>query len=258
MKKKTVAIITIAGLSSRFNQDIPAEHHKLKAIYHEGDPKETLLFHMLSRIEEADRIILVAGYRIDDLISYLDSEIPKNLREKISVVTNDHYEDWSSGYSLYLGIKEAFKHGPQVVIFAEGDLDVDDETFSKVVSSDRSVITCNHELIRSNKAVIGYCNSKNQYKYSFSTTHGLVSVDEPFSILFNSGQIWKFTNMEYLREANDAFESVISTGTNLLIVRDYFSKQAFDDIELLDFQYWVNCNTREDYRKILANWENTK
>lgn len=249
------AIVTIAGLSSRFNQGIPQEQHRLKAIYFEGNAEETLLYHMLTRLCEMDRIILVAGYKADDLKEYLETSVPADIREKTSVVYNDHFEDWASGYSLYLGVKEALKYSPDTVIFAEGDLDVDDGEFRRVAECPKSVITCNHEIIRSKKAVIGYCDADNRYKYAFNASHGLVSVDEPFSLLFNSGQIWKFTNMEYLREANDEFEKDKEKGTNLLIVGGYFGRERFEDIELMAFDRWVNCNTREDYREILAHWE---
>lgn len=252
------AIITIAGLSSRFNQGLSESSHKLKAIYHEGSPKDTLLFHMLSRLEDMDRIVLVAGYKADELNEYLDSELSHEIRDKVSVVFNDHYYDWASGYSLYIGVKEALKYGPDTVLFAEGDLDVADDEFAKVIESPLSVITCNHEIIRSKKAVIGYCDANKVYKYVFSASHGLVSVDEPFSLLFNSGQIWKFTDMTLLDEANKSFEKHKEDGTNLLIVGGYFAKKNYEDVELVVFDRWVNCNTREDYREILSYWEEGK
>ena len=252
------AIITIAGLSSRFNQGLPEESHRLKAIYHEGSPKDTLLNHMLTRLDGMDRIVLVAGYKADELKEYLDAELSPEMKEKVSVVYNDHYEDWASGYSLYLGVKEALKYGPDTVVFAEGDLDVDDGEFRKVLDSPSSVITCNHEIIRSRKAVIGYVSADDVYKYAFSASHGLVSVDEPFSLLFNSGQIWKFTDMDLLKDANDAFEKDKEAGTNLLIVGGYFAKKRYEDVELVDFSRWVNCNTRDDYREILTHWEENR
>lgn len=252
------AIITIAGLSSRFNQDVPADEYKLKAIYHEADEHDTLLYHMIDRLCDADRIVLVSGYKQEELIDYMDRVLSSEIRSKIIVVYNNHYEDWSSGYSLYLGIQEALKYNPENILFAEGDLDVDDETFNYINESKNSVITCNHEIIRSSKAVIGYCDANGRYRYAFSTSHGLVSIEEPFSILFNSGQIWKFTDMRILAEANEAFERYKETGTNLKIVSDYFAKEDPERIEFVDFKQWVNCNTREDYRMILAGWEAKK
>lgn len=252
------AIITIAGLSSRFNQGTAPEDHKLKAIYHEGSDHDTLLYHMLERLDDAGRIVLVAGYKKEDLEEYIEKVLPPDMKNRITVAVNDHYDDWSSGYSLYLGIREALKYDPDSVLFAEGDLDVDNESFKTINNSEKSVISCNHDLIHSKKAVIGYRDAEGKYKYAFNAAHGLVSVDEPFSMLFNSGQIWKFAKMEHIRSANKDFEKVLETGTNLVIVSDYFSKEDPDNIEFVDFKHWVNCNTREDYRKILAGWEMKK
>ncbi len=252
------AIITIAGLSSRFNQGLTQNMHRLKAIYYENDPKDTLLYHMLARLSSADSIILVAGYKAEDLNEYVNEYVPSEMRDRITIVYNDHYEDWASGYSLYLGIKEALKCMPDTLIFAEGDLDVDDDEFKKVLDADGNVITCNHEIIRSKKAVIGYCDADSVYKYAFNASHGLVSIDEPFSMLFNSGQIWKFNDMSLLSKVNDEFESRKEDGTNLLIVGGYFKRKKYDDIELIALDRWVNCNTRDDYREILSYWEENK
>ena len=252
------AIITIAGLSSRFNQGIAPERHILKAIYHEGSDRDTLLYHMLERLDDTDQIVLVAGYKKEDLQEYIDTILPEDMQKRISVTVNNHYKDWSSGYSLFLGINEALKYEPDSILFAEGDLDVDDETFNLINRSKKSVITCNHDVIRSKKAVIGYQDSQGNYKYAFNASHGLVSIDEPFSMLFNSGQVWKFTNTEILRKASKEFEKVKKIGTNLVIVSDYFLKEEPENIEFIDFKRWVNCNTREDYRMILAGWEMKK
>ena len=253
--KNRIAIITTAGISSRFNEGISEGEHVLKAIYHEGNENNSLLYHMLLRLSDMDKIVLVAGYKEDDLRDYLKSALPEEMKSKISIVSNNHYKDWSSGYSLYLGIEKALELNPESIIFAEGDLDIDDETFKKVCDSEKSVITCNHEIINSKNAVIGYVNASNCYRYAFSTTHGLVSIDEDFGLLFNSGQIWKLTNMEHLRTANEMFTDYKESGTNLIIIRDYFDKEDFDNVQLIDFQYWMNCNTREDYQKIKNHWE---
>ena len=44
-----VAIITVAGISSRFNEEIEDENKCLKAIYSEGSVKDTLLYHILNK-----------------------------------------------------------------------------------------------------------------------------------------------------------------------------------------------------------------
>ena len=252
------AIITIAGISSRFNQGISPEEHILKAIYYEGNERNTLLYHMLERLYDTDVIVLVAGYKKEALQEYIDNVLSPDMQKKIIVAVNDHYADWSSGYSLFVGIDEALKYSPDCIIFAEGDLDVDNETLDLVNNSGKSVLTCNHDVIYSKKAVIGYRDVDGKYRYAFSTSHGAVSVDEPFTMLFNSGQIWKFTDIKLLKEANEDFEKVKETGTNLVIVADYFSKENPDNIDFIDFKRWINCNTREDYRNILAGWEAEK
>ena len=250
-----VAIITIAGISSRFNQDIPEEKHRLKAIYYKENEQDTLLYHMVGRLSDMDRVVLVAGYKHDNLREYVNTVFPVDIKKKTIVVFNEHYEDWSSGYSLYVGIKEALRYHPDSIVFAEGDLDVDNETFRAICESKNSVITCNHDIISSNKAVIGYRNAAGKYKYVFSESHGLASIDEQFSLLFNSGQIWKFTNVDALKESIERFDKVKEKGTNLVIVADYFEKEDSEKIDFLDFKCWVNCNTREDYNSILAGWE---
>ena len=55
-----------------------------------------------------------------------------------------------------------------------------------------------------------------------------------------------------------AFEKDKEAGTNLLIVGGYFAKKRYEDVELVDFSRWVNCNTREDYREILTHWEENR
>ena len=80
------AIITIAGISSRFNQGIPEEKHRLKAIYYEEREQDTLLYHMVERLCDIDRIILVAGYRHKELKEYINAVFPSSIKEKISIL----------------------------------------------------------------------------------------------------------------------------------------------------------------------------
>ena len=68
-----------------------------------------------------------------------------------------------SGYSLYLGIKEALNYDNiDEILFVEGDLDIDDESFLKVVNSQKNVITYNMQPIYSNKAVVLYQNENEE------------------------------------------------------------------------------------------------
>ena len=253
-----IAIITVAGVSSRFNKDIPDDEKILKCLYWQDNPKNTLIYKMLQKLEYADRIIIVGGYKYDDLSEYINRHIPENLKEKILLVYNDHFSDLSSGYSLYLGVKEALDNFNLIseILFVEGDLDIDNESFNKVISSDKNVLTYNHNPIYSNKAVVLYQNNNDEYHYLFNSDHGLLSLDEPFKAVFNSGQTWKFKNGGLLKIANDNFYENIIYDTNLGIIQKYFDLvENKDEIEILGLNHWVNCNTREDYQLIKNYWE---
>ncbi len=252
-----LAIITVAGISSRFNKDIPEDEKILKCIYYENDPKNTLLYQMTTKLEEYEKIVVVGGYKYSDLEDYISTVLPEGLSQKILLVYNDHYDDLSSGYSLYLGIKEALENFSDIdeILFVEGDLDIDNESFLKVVNSPKNVLTYNYEPIYSNKAVVLYQNGKNEFHYLFNSDHGMLSIDESFKAIFNSGQTWKFKDMEILKIANDNFKENLIEDTNLAIIQKYFDLlDNEDDIELIGLKHWVNCNKREDYKLIDNYW----
>ena len=100
-----VAIITVAGISSRFN--VGFEIPQLKAIYFEEDVRNTLFFHLLKKCSFADCIIIVGGYKFDDLKNYIDKNVVTDLKGKIIVVYNEFFQKYSSGYSLFLGLKKS-------------------------------------------------------------------------------------------------------------------------------------------------------
>lgn len=253
-----IVIITVAGISSRFNKDLPEEDKILKCLYFEDNPQDTLIYHMLEKADYADKIVVVGGFKYDDLVGYINNSIPKNLQDKILTVYNEHYSDLSSGYSLYLGIKEAMDNynGIDEILFVEGDLDIDDESFSNIVKSPKNVLTFNHEPIYSNKAVVLYQNENDEYHYLFNSDHGLLSLDEPFKAIFNSGQTWKFKDVELLKIANDNFYENLIDDTNLGIIQKYFDLvEDTSEIEIIGLKHWVNCNTRDDYKLIKNYWE---
>lgn len=253
-----IVIITVAGISSRFNKDFIDEQHVLKCLYFEKNPKYTLLYKMVEKVRQFDKIIIVGGYKFSDLTQYVYNYIPQMLQEKIILINNNHYVDLKSGYSLYLGIKEALDNYDNIteVLFVEGDLDIDNESFSKIIDSNKNVITFNNEPIYSNKAVVLYQNENEDYKYLFNSSHGLLSIKEPFKAIFNSGQTWKFKDMELLEFSNDNFHENLIDDTNLAIIQKYFDLlENKDDIEIIGFNHWVNCNTRDDYKFIKDYWE---
>ena len=258
MNSLKIVIIGVAGVSSRFNKDIPEDDKVLKCLYFEEKPQNTLIYRMLEKVNYADKIVIVGGYKYDDLVDYINNNVSKDLQNKIITVYNEHFSDLSSGYSLYLGIKEALDNFTDIdeVLFVEGDLDIDAESFNKVVSSDKNVLTFNLEPIYSNKAVVLYQDENDEYHYLFNSDHGLLSLNEPFKAIFNSGQTWKFTDMNLLKIANDNFYENIIEDTNLGIIQKYFDLvENNDEIEIIGLKHWVNCNTRDDYKLIKEYWE---
>lgn len=256
-----IVIITVAGISSRFNKDVPKDDKILKCLYWEENPSDTLIYRMLEKSSYADKIVIVVGYKYEDLVDYINNNIPKDLQDKILTVYNDHFSDLSSGYSLYLGIKESLDNFTDIdeILFVEGDLDIDTESFNKVVKSNNNVLTFNYEPIYSNKAVVLYQNENDEYHYLFNSDHGLLSLDEPFKAIFNSGQTWKFKDMNLLKIANDNFYENLIDDTNLGIIQKYFDLlENASDIEIIGLRHWVNCNTREDYKLIKNYWRKVK
>ena len=189
---------------------------------------------------------------MEDLKKYC-GELEPALQKKISLVFNSHYTDLASGYSLYLGLQEAFQYNPEEILFVEGDLDIDRESFHSVIESENSVLTYTFEPIYANKAVVLYKDDKERYCYAFNSNHGLLSINSPFSCILNSGQMWKFTEMDALRSANDRFYKETPDGTNLRIIQNYID--AGIRFDLIGLKRWTNCNTKADYKKIVSYWE---
>ena len=258
-KDMRIAIITVAGISSRFNQGIDENKKTLKAIYSDCEKGRTLLSHLIRQCSYADKIIVVGGYKYSDLKSYIEESIPISLRNKITTVQNEHYSDLSSGYSLYLGLEAAFtEKNIRDILFVEGDLDIDDGSFQSVAVSDHTVLTSTYETIEASKSVVFYEDSAGRYRYAFNSQHGLLHITEPFSKIMNSGQLWKFNDMDMLKKAKEKFFITDKGGTNLSIVQKYLDGISPGSIEIIRLQKWTNCNTREDYIKIKNRWEEAK
>lgn len=251
-----IAIITVAGVSSRFNEGIAEEEKRHKIIYYENDTKHTLLYHLVEKCMYADRIVLVGGSRYSELEAYC-AGFPEEMRSKILLTYNPHYEDLASGYSLYVGLDKIFSEFEDVedILFVEGDLDIDRASFNKVVQSDCDVLTYSFEPIYANKAVVLYKDTDGHYKYAFNSSHGALKIDDAFTVILNSGQMWKFKDAKKLKVANDKFYETEKDGTNLRIIQNYIDSCDNEGFELIGLSRWTNCNTREDYRKILKYWE---
>ena len=245
-----VFLTTVAGSATRFSESIGKP--TVKCIYNREDPAKTLLNHMLTQASDYDLFVVVGGFLINELEDYINTNLPSEFSEKVMLVNNEQYAEYGSGWSLYLGLDAALKiYGKDIteVLFAEGDLFIDDESFSSVAGTKNSVITINSEAIKANKAVALYYDLENVPHYIYDTAHGQLKIDEPFTAVYNSGQIWKFTDIELLTDLVLNGDPERFTGTNLVLINEYFQKLAKngETIDIISMKTWINCNTINDF-----------
>ena len=177
-------IITVAGMSSRFNKD--TKEDVLKCLYYEDKPENTLLSLQVHKtVDLVDEIVVVGGYKYDDLVAFI-RDYMKDVNKKMKVVYNDHYHDYGSGYSLIKGI-EAVSDQTDEIIFIEGDLFFDTDSIEAIINSPKDVISVNNEPILSNKAVALYFDAQNYPHYIYDTNHSCLEIHEPFTAIYNSG-----------------------------------------------------------------------
>ena len=139
------------------------------------------------------------------------------------MVRNPFYKKYGSGYSLICGIEAAMKYNFDEMMFVEGDLFVDSNSFLKVANSAYNVITCNNNPILAKKAVVLYFDINEKIHYIYDTTHKTLIISEPFISIYNSGQIWKMTNNIAIRQIFESMELDDWKGTNLVFIEKYFS-----------------------------------
>ena len=237
-------IITVAGTSTRFNRDTKEE--VLKCLYHIGNPRLSLLYQQVHKAYEyVDEIIIVGGYKYDDLAKFVNDELIE-FKTKIRLVYNEHYIDYGSGYSLLKGI-DAISSQTNEAIFIEGDLFFDQTSLIDIIDSDKDVISINNESIKANKAVALYFDANLFPHYLYDTSHSCLSIGEPFTAIYNSGQMWKFVDVERLREIRMSLTPEQVKGTNLVIIQFYFGELKEDSIIIVPVKNWFNCNTVADY-----------
>ena len=175
----------MAGLSARFSQSLG--YSCLKCLYYENRPEESLLHRMLCRDSGFDRLVIVGGFLYEELENALKRDFGE-FQDKITLVKNDHYADYGSGYSLYLALDKIKDMDFSEAVFAEGDLYVDRDSFRKVCSSPRNVITCSQEPILANKAVAFYFDSGYGIHYIYDTEHSALEIREPFWVFLIPGR----------------------------------------------------------------------
>lgn len=201
---------------------------------------------MLARISHCDHIIIVGGYGFEQLTKYFETYL-SDFIGKTEIIFNPRFEDYGSGYSLYLGIKAAENINADEIIFVEGDLFFSKTDFKKVALNKGDVLTINKLPIESGKSVLVYEDLSCYMKYLYDTGHKELYIKEPFRSVYNSAQIWKFINPSRLYESNEKLTGLQQTVTNLVIIGDYFSNITKDKISIITMNTWINCNTIKDY-----------
>lgn len=242
-----ILLLTVAGLSTRFGKSVG--HECLKCLYYETDYRESLLWQAVNKNYAFDKIIIVGGYRFEELQQFV-GKYCGNLSDKIVLAENEKYAEFGSGYSLYCGLKRALEFSPDRILFAEGDLWVDDKSFDILSNTDRDCLTCNSEPIEADKSVVFYFNESGDVKYLYDTSHNLLEIKEPFVSIYNSGQMWKFCDPEAVCRAFYGLTDVEWQGTNLVFIQKYFSLRERSSYDVVPIKQWINCNTVNDFRKI--------
>jgi Predicted sugar nucleotidyltransferases len=241
-------IITVAGMSRRFNRD--TKEDVLKCLYYEDTPAFSLLCQQVHKCNDlVDEIIVVGGYKYEDLVAFIKKEM-KDVNHKMKCVYNDHYSDYGSGYSLLKGI-EAVSTNTEEIIFIEGDLFFDTKSVEAIINSCKDVISVNNGPILSNKAVALYFDAHNYPHYIYDTAHSCLEIKEPFTAIYNSGQMWKFRNPTRVREICQFLTPEQEQGTNLEIIQKYFGGFCASQLEVVRVKDWFNCNTVADYREAI-------
>lgn len=243
-----IAIIAVAGVSSRFNDN--EIEPVLKGIYTTSDYTKTLLYSILKKCNGYDKVILVGGYQYEKLQQYVDS-CRDDFSFEIPLVYNPYYQEYGTGYTLKVGLEHCLQGECSEITLIEGDLFFDEQSFERVKMSEKNVVTYSEKAIHSNKAVIAYVNQNKKIKYVFSSNHDAVQIQEPFWELYNSGQIWKFVNIDRVNKILKESEDSMWQETNLKFIEFYFDTIDEVDREIICIDTWENCNTRLDYVKCL-------
>ncbi len=240
-------IITVAGTATRFNRD--TEIPTLKCLYETGGYKNTLLYQILDKARDYDEYVIVGGYLYDKLEEFIDLNL-REFKNRIKLIFNPEYSTFGSGYSLILGIRNACPDAKEI-LFVEGDLYFDSKDFEEVKKSEKAVFTVNHELITARKAVVVYEDKNGFLHYLYDTSHSYLQIPEPFLAVYNSGQVWKFTDMYKLTNVLDSLSPKQIRGTNLEIIQGYFGDLPSGQYKMVSFDTWHNCNTVKDYETVL-------
>lgn len=241
-------IIAAAGCSTRFNASL--EKDILKVIYSEGKPKECLLGYQLELTinQEIDLIVIVGGYKYSDLCLFIKENYGDN--SKIVLVYNDKFREYGTCYSFICGLNCLHDRDIDEVILMEGDLAFDRHTFKSLIMTDKDVITTNPDVIHADTSVVFYVTAGGVLHYIYDNQHKELCIKEPFIILGNSGQIWKFIDVTLLMNIIKNLGEELYYDTNLLPIEHYFKLRGMKCVKFINFEFWINCNTIKDYQNI--------
>ena len=243
---KQAVIITSAGLSTRFSESIG--HEVFKILYTEHPDQKCILALQLDLLYELNvtDIILVGGNMYDELSVFIEKKYPE---ANIKLIFNEHFHDMGTAHSLALGI-EALEKDYDQIIFMEGDLFFDLSSFKALLEYPEDVISISPGPIVADKSVAFYLTVSGNIHYIYDSSHQWLEVSEPFKMIANSGQVWKFSQQKKLKEITTALTPSKRAGSNLNIISAYFQNIEVSGIKYIEFRQWFNCNTINDYREI--------
>ncbi len=145
--KKSI-IISCAGKGSRLGKGIPKCLVEIQ--------NKTLIERMIENIYNEDEIIVVVGYKGQEVIDKV-TEINKKYNANIKFVWNNDYEKTATGASFKLGSIEARN---EFLIAIDGDMLVSPKDTKKILNMEEEFI-CG-EKVHTDKPIYIYLNDKNE------------------------------------------------------------------------------------------------
>jgi len=238
-------ITTVAGQSSRFNQC--GGNSVLKCLYHTPETRECILYRLLRQATGAgfEHLVVVGGYRYQDLKDAVAHYTARNGQSNVELIYNSHWYDSGSMYSLYYGVQAAAGSGE--ILFCEGDIIIDDRSFQQICSAQNSAFAVSLAMIHADRSVVGYQGPDDRIHYLYDVQHSLLTFPTSVKAIFHSAQAWKIADTKLFHHLNSNLTESELCGTNLVLIEKYFSQFPMEMISPIIFQYWINCNTREDF-----------
>ena len=248
---RTALVLTSAGVSSRFSRSLGRE--VVKCLYSDGGPEDTILHRQVAAASEMglNPIVVVGGYRFGEVQEFCGRHLA--WVGGLELVKNAEFATTGTLHSLHLGLAAVLGLNVDAVVFAEGDLLFDIDSFRAVATGRKSVVSACPEPITAERSVALYFTLAGRVRYVYDPDHRQLIIPEPFRSIHNSAQVWKFHDLELLRMLGRGVGRERFDETNLGFIQEYFRTVEPDNIELVMFKDWFNCNTITDYRDALAH-----